>query len=101
MVSTTIATVFDENDGILKTLSIDDNSLAPVTAADVQEKYDLSSGGAAFATGHRSMIPTTLKTSASSLKTTRRAEGSVTWSGSGSTLALTLTGVAATDEVYA
>lgn len=175
MTSTTIGTVFDENTGIIKTIALDDNTLAPaqvgsgdfttvggdatevitvtgalpgdtayvtvktngatprtissfaVTAdtltvtmsgdpaddhvlsyavyhpgSDTQEKYVLSSGGAAFAVGHRSLVPTqSIQTSASSLKTARRAEGSVTWSGSLATLALTITGVAATDEVYA
>jgi hypothetical protein len=70
--------------------------------SDTVAKYTLSSGGAAFATGHRSLVPAqSQQTSASSLKTARRAEGAVTWSGSGKTLALTITGVAATDEVYA
>jgi len=101
MASTTVQTSYDENTGIITLIPLDDNSLAPVTSTDVQEKYTYSAGGAAFAAGHRSLLPTTQATSASSLKTARRAEGSVTWSGGLTTLALTLTGVAATDEVYA
>lgn len=95
-------TVYDENTGFVKLVELGDQSLAPTTASDLYGTYEYSTGGNTLpGSGHRSFPSATTELSASDLKTTRRAEGFVTWSGGLTTLALTLTGVAATDEVYA
>lgn len=95
-------TVYDENTGILKLIELNDQSLAPVTASDLYGTYEYSAGGTTVPlNGHRQFPSATTETSFSDMKTSRRAEGTVTWSGGLDTLALTVTGVASTDEVYA